>query len=255
MKKIFTFSFDDGTVQDKRLIAMLKKYGFTATFNLSSGLFGYEYSFDMNGHHVVHTRLSAEEAKEVYKGFEVAAHTRTHNCLRLLPRKEIIEEVVPDYIALSELFGYPVRGLAYAWGGTNYDRLSTDILQNDTNIRYARNVEESGTLNFPENFLEWHPSAHILSDDTDRLLSEFEKAENEEHARRAVPKCEAITQLVAALAREYHWCLRDILSLNVNLAFQFYHQILMRLDGDFMPPNYALHMQSQALEEEAKSGR
>lgn len=179
MKKIFTFSFDDGTVQDKRLIAMLKKYGFTATFNLSSGLFGYEYSFDMNGHHVVHTRLSAEEAKEVYKGFEVAAHTRTHNCLRLLPRKEIIEEVVPDYIALSELFGYPVRGLAYAWGGTNYDRLSTDILQNDTNIRYARNVEESGTLNFPENFLEWHPSAHILSDDTDRLLSEFEKAEND----------------------------------------------------------------------------
>lgn len=179
MKKIFTFSFDDGTVQDKRLIAMLKKYGFTATFNLSSGLFGYEYSFDMNGHHVVHTRLSAEEAKEVYKGFEVAAHTRTHNCLRLLPRKEIIEEVVPDYIALSELFGYPVRGLAYAWGGTNYDRLSTDILQNDTNIRYARNVEESGTLNFPENFLEWHPSAHILSDDMDRLLSEFEKAEND----------------------------------------------------------------------------
>lgn len=179
MKKIFTFSFDDGTVQDKRLIAMLKKYGFTATFNLSSGLFGYEYSFDMNGHHVVHTRLSTEEAKEVYKGFEVAAHTRTHNCLRLLPRKEIIEEVVPDYIALSELFGYPVRGLAYAWGGTNYDRLSTDILQNDTNIRYARNVEESGTLNFPENFLEWHPSAHILSDDTDRLLSEFEKAEND----------------------------------------------------------------------------
>lgn len=179
MKKIFTFSFDDGTVQDKRLIAMLKKYGFTATFNLSSGLFGYEYSFDMNGHHVVHTRLSAEEAKEVYKDFEVAAHTRTHNCLRLLPRKEIIEEVVPDYIALSELFGYPVRGLAYAWGGTNYDRLSTDILQNDTNIRYARNVEESGTLNFPENFLEWHPSAHILSDDTDRLLSEFEKAEND----------------------------------------------------------------------------
>ena len=179
MKKIFTFSFDDGTVQDKRLIAMLKKYGFTATFNLSSGLFGYEYSFNMNGHHVVHTRLSAEEAKEVYKGFEVAAHTRTHNCLRLLSRKEIIEEVVPDYIALSELFGYPVRGLAYAWGGTNYDRLSTDILQNDTNIRYARNVEESGTLNFPENFLEWHPSAHILSDDTDRLLSEFEKAEND----------------------------------------------------------------------------
>lgn len=179
MKKIFTFSFDDGTVQDKRLIAMLKKYGFTATFNLSSGLFGYEYSFDMNGHHVVHTRLSAEEAKEVYKGFEVAAHTRTHNCLRLLPRKEIIEEVVPDYIALSELFGYPVRGLAYAWGGTNYDRLSTDILQNDTNICYARNVEESGTLNFPENFLEWHPSAHILSADTDRLLSEFEKAEND----------------------------------------------------------------------------
>lgn len=83
----------------------------------------------------------------------------------------------------------------------------------------------------------------------------FEKADAEEHARRAVPKSEPITQLIAALAREYHWSLREILRLNVSLAFQFYHQILIRLDGDFTPPNYALHMQSQALEEEAKHGR
>lgn len=177
MDKIIAFSFDDGTVQDERLVALLKKYGFKATFNLSSALFGTEYSFEMNGHHVVHTRLPLEKALALYEGFEVAAHTRTHNCLKLLEPKDIIEEVVPDYMRLSELFGRPVRGLAYAWGGKNYDRLAVEILKNFTTVRYARSAADGNSLAFPENFLAWNPSAHILSDELSGLIDEFERAE------------------------------------------------------------------------------
>ncbi|PWM72218.1 MAG: hypothetical protein DBX59_07185 [Bacillota bacterium] len=176
MKKIFALSFDDGTVQDERLIGLLKKYRLNATFNLSSALFGTEYSFEMNGHHVVHTRLPLDKAAELYRDFEVAAHTRTHNCLKLLPPKDIVEEVVPDYMRLSEIFNRPVRGLAYAWGGVNYDRLAVDVLKNYTSVCYARSAEDANSLAFPENFLAWHPSAHILSDKLPALLDEFDNA-------------------------------------------------------------------------------
>ena len=36
--KAVTFSFDDGIVQDYRMIELLNKYGLKATFNVSSGL-------------------------------------------------------------------------------------------------------------------------------------------------------------------------------------------------------------------------
>lgn len=38
--KAITFSYDDGAVQDIRLIELLNRYGLKATFNLNSGLLG-----------------------------------------------------------------------------------------------------------------------------------------------------------------------------------------------------------------------
>ena len=38
-KKAVTFSFDDGVLQDVRMINLLNKYNLRATFNLNSGLF------------------------------------------------------------------------------------------------------------------------------------------------------------------------------------------------------------------------
>jgi len=37
-KKAIIFSFDDGLVQDHRLVELLNKYNLVGTFNLSSGL-------------------------------------------------------------------------------------------------------------------------------------------------------------------------------------------------------------------------
>ncbi len=179
MKKIFAFSFDDGTVQDEKLVSLLKKYRLCATFNLNSAMFGTSYSFDMNGHHVVHTRLSEERAVALYRDFEVAAHTRTHSCLKLLPPKDIIEEVVPDYMRLSDLFRRSVRGLAYAWGGKNYDRLAVETLKNYTSVRYARTAADCNSLAFPDDFLAWNPSAHILSERLPSLLDEFEQSQTD----------------------------------------------------------------------------
>lgn len=41
--KAITFSYDDGVVQDRRLISLLNKYGLKATFNLNSEWFGLKH--------------------------------------------------------------------------------------------------------------------------------------------------------------------------------------------------------------------
>ena len=43
-KKAVTFSFDDGVLQDLRLIDIFNKYGLRATFNLNSGKLGTQNS-------------------------------------------------------------------------------------------------------------------------------------------------------------------------------------------------------------------
>lgn len=39
-RKALTFSYDDGVLQDERLIRIFNKYGLKATFNLNSELLG-----------------------------------------------------------------------------------------------------------------------------------------------------------------------------------------------------------------------
>ena len=47
--KAITFSYDDGVVQDRRLIELLDKYGLKATFNLNSEWFCKQHVFQANG--------------------------------------------------------------------------------------------------------------------------------------------------------------------------------------------------------------
>ena len=54
-KKAFTLSFDDGVLQDERLIAILDRLGLRATFNLNSGLLGRPDTLVRNGVTVDHS--------------------------------------------------------------------------------------------------------------------------------------------------------------------------------------------------------
>jgi len=47
--KAVTFSYDDGVMQDVRLIELLDKYNLKATFNLNSGNFGIKPDLNLNG--------------------------------------------------------------------------------------------------------------------------------------------------------------------------------------------------------------
>jgi peptidoglycan/xylan/chitin deacetylase (PgdA/CDA1 family) len=168
-KKALTFSFDDGVTQHERLIAMLDRYGMHATFNINSGFFGGKNELIRNGVAVRHDKLSAEEARRVYAGHEVAAHTLTHPNLTACSDAEIIRQVEQDRLALSELAGYEVIGMAYPCGGVNNDDRVADIIKNHTGVAYCRTITNTDSFDQQENLYRFNPNVyHIM--EFDRLM-------------------------------------------------------------------------------------
>lgn len=168
LRKAVTFSFDDGVRQDLRLMEMFRKYGIKATFNLNSGLSGKEHDWEYRGIHV--SRLSPEEIRENYGGFEIAVHTVHHPDLTVLSAEGVIQEVFQDRQALEALAGYPVRGMAYPYG-TCSEGL-TDLLRS-LGICYSRTVKSTHAYGFPEDYLAWHPTCHYMEQDAPKLADQF----------------------------------------------------------------------------------
>lgn len=63
--KVLTMSYDDGRLEDRRLVELFNRYGIRGTFNLNGGLPRPE-------------RIPESEWVELYKGHEVACHTYHH---------------------------------------------------------------------------------------------------------------------------------------------------------------------------------
>ncbi len=160
--KILTFSYDDGVTQDIRLIELFNKYGMKATFNLNSGKLGQEGSLTRgDGSVVSHTKVKAEDVRHIYADHEVASHTIDHPRLpKIDDETEIIRQVEEDRLRLSELCGYDVCGFAYPCGGVNYDSRVSEILRQDTGVKYARTIISSGSFDRQENLYEFNPTVH-----------------------------------------------------------------------------------------------
>ena len=160
MHKFLTFSFDDGTVEDRRLIALFDRYGLRGTFNLNSGKFGVRREIVHEGIPVHHYVIEQEEAKTLYQNHEVAAHTVHHPNLVKISREEVIHEVADDCRALEELTGQQILGMAYPGAGLYYTQEVADIIRENTQIRYARGCKNHHTFKLPENLMLWEPTCH-----------------------------------------------------------------------------------------------
>ena len=102
--KALTMSYDDGKVQDRRLIDIFNKYGIKGTFNLNYGLVGER------------PRMTFEEMKGLYAGHEIATHTMTHPTIERCPLVEVAQELLEDRKGLEKWTGQIVRGHAYPNG-------------------------------------------------------------------------------------------------------------------------------------------
>ena len=150
-----TTSFDDGHVFDRRIVEAFNAWGLKGTFNLNSSTLG------RTGRRAPDTpprgHLDAGEVADLYRGHEVAVHGLTHPWLDRLDRTQVAREVLEDRMALEDLVGYPVRGMAYPFG--NYNRLVIDVLRS-AGIVYSRTCENAETCFPPAEPLAWPTTAH-----------------------------------------------------------------------------------------------
>ncbi len=156
--KALTFSFDDGIIQDRRVVELLNKYGLKGTWNLNSGLLSEVRSVPYKDGLICRDKVSPEEAKSLYVGHEVAVHTVTHPDLRKLSEEEIVREIEEDKKALEGIFGYPICGMAYPFGIVN-DR-EVDVVRR-TPIAYARTVVSTHNFQPQTDLIRFNPTVHI----------------------------------------------------------------------------------------------
>lgn len=169
MRKIFLLSFDDGTVQDSRLVQLLNKYHIPATFNLNSGL--EDFTWEYEGKPVIRQKLS--ETVEQYRGHEIASHSLHHYRLETLPPPQLRREVEADCHTLRAIFG--VKDLGFAVPFTVCGEREIRILRKY--VRYIRLSEFAESFAPPAD--SYHIPIHGLYNDPDILerIASFARSE------------------------------------------------------------------------------
>lgn len=153
--KVLTLSYDDGVVQDIRLMEIMNKYGLKGTFNINSGA----YTAEDKVREKFRGRMKRSEAMSLYtdSGHEIAVHTYTHPFLEKLDSPEIVYEIIEDRKDIEGRYGVIARGMAYPYG--TYDKRVMDVIEK-CGIVYSRTVKSTEKFAFPENWLELHPTCH-----------------------------------------------------------------------------------------------
>lgn len=166
--KVLTFSYDDGVVQDIRLVNIFNKYGLKATFNINSGCYLPE---DVT-REKLRGRLKRSEAIALYKdsGHEVAVHGLEHKFLSKLKPAEMVREVLEDRKNIEKDFGTITRGMAYAY--SDYNAKAIEILK-QCGIVYSRAVASTKGFHFPTDWWAIQPTCHHANESLMALAEKF----------------------------------------------------------------------------------
>ena len=166
--KVLTLSYDDGVVQDIRLIEIMNKHGLKGTFNINSGCYLPEDAVREK----FYGRMKLSEAQKLYinSGHEIAVHALTHPFLEKLDTAEIIYEITEDRKLIETYYGTITRGMAYPFG--TYNNKVIDVLEK-CHIAYSRTVSSTYNFKFPENWLMLHPTCHHNDEKLKELIKRF----------------------------------------------------------------------------------
>lgn len=151
--KALIISFDDGCIQDRKLVALFNRYGIRGTFNLNSGkVVRVVVSNRTYGY------VSAAEIPALYAGHEVACHTVNHPYLTRLTPDQIRFEVGQDKKNLEKWLGKPVRGMAFPFNA--YNELVVSLLPS-LGIEYARSSWGTANFRLPAHPLNWRFTCYM----------------------------------------------------------------------------------------------
>lgn len=145
--KVLTLSYDDGRLEDERLISIFNQYGIKGTFNLN-----YVYSNRENSQ-----RVPLDQVPEVYKGHEVATHTYSHPTIARCPATQIYREILEDKKGWESVMKAPVRGHAYPNGSFSEE---VKRIFKDAGIVYGRTTKTTLAFDFPTDWMQWDTTCH-----------------------------------------------------------------------------------------------
>ena len=166
--KVLTLSYDDGVVEDIRLIKIMDKYGLKGTFNINTGLY-----FPENEEREEYLgRMKLSEALELYKDsvHEVAVHSYTHPYLEQLSSQEVLTEILKDRENIEKQYGTITRGMAYPCATFNDNVI--ECLEK-CGICYSRTGKSTENFNFPQNWLVLNPTCHHMNGKLMQLAKRF----------------------------------------------------------------------------------
>ena len=144
-RKAFSFTYDDATIHDYKMVETLNRFGLRGTFNLVPSWLG------RDGY------VQKADVAKLYRGHEIASHGYRHVHLNDLSPEALRAELRDGRAALEDLLGKPVPGFASPYG-----QMSRAIIEamRETGFAYGRGTAMTGNVSLvPENWLDWAPTA------------------------------------------------------------------------------------------------
>jgi len=162
--------WDDGVVNDERLVKLLRKYQAKATFNLNPGLMEAERkptSWDVFGegwkgysyHGFRAGKLGLNEIKEIYDGFQVASHCWRHENAGSIPDGDFLKAALDARHFLEDMFQRDCLG--FAWPCGIYTPETCRLLK-EAGFKYGRTVKNTDDVGAYEDSMALHSSCHYM---------------------------------------------------------------------------------------------
>ena len=161
--------YDDGVVNDIRLMDILRKYNAKATFNLNPGLINETETTsnrwanmgeDIGFRGFVSGKISLKDIPKIYDGFEVASHCWKHENALTTDGKEWIKSAVDAKNKLEDLMQKPCKGFAYPYG--TYTKETCDLLR-ENGFAYGRTTEETKFVTQCDDVMALPTNCHFLA--------------------------------------------------------------------------------------------
>lgn len=155
--------WDDGDVDDIRLVEILKKHGAKATFNITPGEWKSErrLGHTYKGIYPVY-RLTLDEIPQVYEGFCIGGHSMTHPFLDKIDPGWARIELTACKKYIGETFGQSACGMAWPVGAYND---TVRELAREAGYLYARTTGNAGIHLNLEDPMALHPHCNFQAED------------------------------------------------------------------------------------------
>jgi peptidoglycan/xylan/chitin deacetylase (PgdA/CDA1 family) len=154
--------WDDGVLNDIKVVELCRKYNAKATFNLNPGKHlattrltdGWQFRDYYPG------KLAWSEVKSVYEGFEVASHGMNHLSAGVVDDKAFVADAVAARKVIEDLFQRECRGFAWPCGKYN---AATVQMMHEAGFAYGRTTQYRESVLPCEDFMALHSNCHFLN--------------------------------------------------------------------------------------------